>query len=42
MASLIDTQKIESIECEVMEVTGLGEDEVFGLNIRLTYWEDHS
>ena len=40
MAPLIDQQLVEQIECEVMEVTGLGEDEHFGLNIRLTYWEN--
>ena len=40
MAHLIDQQLVEQIECEVMEVTGLGQDEHFGLNIRLTYWEN--
>ena len=40
MAPLIDQQQIEKIDCEIMEVTGLGEDEIFGMNIRLTYWEN--
>ena len=39
IAPLIDEQLIDTIECEIMEVTGLAEGELFGLNIRLTYWE---
>ena len=39
LAPMIDKQQIERMECEVTEVTGLGVDENYGLNIRFTYWE---
>ena len=39
LAPMIDRQQIERMECEVTEVTGLGVDENYGLNIRFTYWE---